>query len=134
MISCAVMSVRMAALYPTTSNSPSGLTNFIRLIDDKLHAESSRNMYSEQGLDALIRAVFGHGCHSFTVVSNCMPGSPHTYVPSAMSFIKSRALYVSITDPSRTAFVSQFPSSSTARMNSSVTRTLLFEFWKNTDE
>src|SRR5260221_592537 len=134
MISWAVMSVRIAALYATTSNSPSVFTNFIRLIDDRLHAESSRNMYSEQGLDALMRAVFEHGCHSLTVVSNCMPGSPHTYVPSAISRIRSRALYVSITAPSRTAFVSQLPSSSTARMNSSVTRTLLFEFWKNTDE
>ena len=43
-------------------------------------------------------------------------------------------LVVSITAPSRTACVSHSPSSSTARMNSSVTRTLLFEFWKNTDE
>src|SRR5262245_35260452 len=32
-----------------------------------------------------------------------------------------------------TARVSQSPSSSTARMNSSVTRTELFEFWKNTE-
>ena len=50
MISCAVMSVRIAALYDTTSNSPSALTNFIRLIDARLHAESLRNMYSEHGL------------------------------------------------------------------------------------
>jgi hypothetical protein len=33
--------------------------NFIRLIDARLHAESSRNMYSEHGLLALIRAVLG---------------------------------------------------------------------------
>ena len=39
-----------------------------------------------------------------------------------------------MTAPSRTACVSHVLSSSTARMNSSVTRTLLFEFWKNTDE
>ena len=32
-----------------------------------------------------------------------------------------------------TALVTHSPSSSTARMKSSVTRTLLFEFWKNTD-
>ena len=105
----------------------------MRLIDDRLHAESSRNMYSEHGFDALMRDVFEHGCHSLTVVSNCMPGSPQMYVPSAISRIRSRALYVSITAPSRTALVDQLPSSSTARMNSSVTRTLLFEFWKNTD-
>src|ERR1700736_3616064 len=125
MISWAVMSVRMAALYAATSNSPSVLTNFMRLIEARLHAESSRNMYSEHGFDALMRAVFGHGCHSLMVVSNCMPGSPHTYVPSAMSRITSRALYVFITSPVRTALVDQLASSSTARMKSSVTRTLL---------
>ena len=49
-------------------------------------------MYSEHGLLALMRSVFGHVCHSFTVVSNCMPGSPQTHVPSAMRRIISRAL------------------------------------------
>ena len=48
-------------------------------------------MYSEHGLLALMRAVFGLVCHSLTVVSNCMPGSPHTHVPSAIARIKSRA-------------------------------------------
>ena len=36
--------------------------------------------------------------------------------------------------PSRTARVCHLPLSTTARMKSSETRTLLFEFWKNTDE
>jgi hypothetical protein len=84
MISCAVISVRHAALNAATSSSPSSRANFIRLIDARLHAESSRNMYSEHGLLALMRSVFGHVCHSLTVVSNCIPGSPHTHVPSAM--------------------------------------------------
>ena len=87
-----MISVRHAALKASTSNSPSSPTNFIRLIDARLQAESSRNMYSEHGLLALMRAVFGLVCHSLTVVSNCMPGSPHTQVPSAMSRIRSRAL------------------------------------------
>ncbi len=39
-----------------------------------------------------------------------------------------------MTSPVRTARVCHSPSSITARMNSSVTRTLLFEFWKKTDE
>ena len=92
-------------------------------------------MYSEHGLLALIRPVFGHVCHSLIVVSNCMPGSPHTCVPSAMRRIRSRAGCRSITAcGANTARVSHTPSSSTARMKSSVTRTLLFEFWKNTDE
>ena len=84
--------MRHAALKPSTSNSPSSLTNFIRLSDARLQAESSRNMYSEHGLEALMRAVFGQVCQSLTVVSNCMPGSPQTQVPSAMRRIRSRAL------------------------------------------
>jgi len=92
MISCAVINVRHAALNASTSNSPSSLTNFIKLIDARLHAESSRNMYSEHGLLALMRAVFGQVCHSLTVVSNCMPGSPQTQVPWAIPRIRSRAL------------------------------------------
>jgi hypothetical protein len=40
---------------------------------------------------------------------------------------------VSITSPVVTDRVCHSPSSSTARMNSSVTRTELFEFWKKTD-
>ena len=67
-------------------------TNFIRFSDDRLQAESSRNMYSEQGLDALMRAVFLQGCQRLTVVSNCMPGSPHWCVASAICRSRSRAL------------------------------------------
>ena len=78
------MNVSHALPNPSASNSPSSRTNFIRLIDARLHAESSRNMYSEQGLLALMRAVFGQVCHSLTVESNCMPGSPHTHVASAI--------------------------------------------------
>src|SRR5438045_2692283 len=133
MISCAVIMVRQADLNAATSSSPSSLTNFIRLIDDRLHAVSSRNMYSEHGLLALMRAEFGHVCQSLIVVSNCMPGSPQTHVPSAIIRIRSRALQVCIGSPETTALVVHSPSSRTARMNSSVTRTELFEFWKNTE-
>ena len=49
-------------------------------------------MYSEHGLLALMRSVFGQVCQSLTVVSNCMPGSPQTHVPSAIRRIRSRAL------------------------------------------
>ena len=45
------------------SNVPSARRNFIRLIDDRLHAESSMNMYSEHGFELLIGAVFGQVCH-----------------------------------------------------------------------
>ena len=92
MISCAVIIVRQADLNAATSSSPSSRVNFMRLIDDRLHAESSRNMYSEHGLLALIRAVFGQVCQSFTVVSNWIPGSPHWCAASAIMFMRSRAL------------------------------------------
>ena len=49
-------------------------------------------MYSEHGLLALMRAVFGQVCQSLTVVSNCMPGSPQMCVASAIWCIRSRAL------------------------------------------
>src|SRR5215510_13031164 len=86
------MNVRHAALNDGTSNSPSSSTNFIRFSDARLQAESSRNMYSEHGLLALMRSVFGHVCHSLTVVSNCIPGSPQTCVPSAIIRIRSRGV------------------------------------------
>src|ERR1700723_2482395 len=76
-------------------NTPAEFTYFIRLKLARLQAELSRNMYSEQGFEALMRAVFLLVCHLLMVVSNCMPGSPHNQVASAIFFITSRALWVS---------------------------------------
>ena len=56
----------------------------MRFIDARLHAVSLRNMYSEHGLVALMRAVFAHGCQSLIVVSYWMPGSPQIQAASAM--------------------------------------------------
>src|SRR6185436_15624224 len=86
------------------------------------------------GLLALIRPVFGQGCHSLMVVSNCMPGSPQCQVASAIIFITSRDLYDSNGSPFVTRRVDQSASASSACMNSSVTRTELLEFWKKMDE
>src|SRR5262247_1963454 len=122
MISCAVMSVRHAALNAGTSNSPSSLTNFIRFSDARLHAESSRNMYSEHGLLALIRDVLMHGCQSLIVVSYCMPGSPQIQAASDILRISARALWVSTGLPLVTDLVCHSPSLSTEFMKSSVTR------------
>ena len=61
-----------------------GPRNFIRLSEARLQAVSSRNMYSEQGFEALMRAVPLQVCQRFTVVSYCMPGSPHCQADSAM--------------------------------------------------
>src|SRR5579875_560327 len=57
MISCARIMVSTAWRKASTSNWPSGPTNFIRFSDERLQAESSRNMYSEQGLEALVRGL-----------------------------------------------------------------------------
>src|SRR5207248_11729114 len=90
-------------------------------------------MYSEQGWEALIRAVFGLGCQSLTVVSNCIPGSPQTHADSEILRISSRDLYVSMTRWSVTACVCHWPSFSYERMNSSVTRTEWLAFWNCTE-
>src|SRR5262249_30827308 len=120
--------------YAVTSNSPFDLRNFIRLSDARLQAESSRNMYSLQGLLALMRSVFFEVCQRLIVVSYCMPGSPHHHVASAILFINSRAfLGVPMTLRSLTARREKSSSRSTADMNSSVTRTELLAFWKKTE-
>jgi hypothetical protein len=73
-----------ACLNASTSNVPLEFTYFIKFSEARLQAVSSRNMYSEHGLLALIRAVFLQVCHRFTVVSYCMPGSPQCHVDSAI--------------------------------------------------
>src|ERR1700747_1994811 len=119
-----------ACLNAGTSNCPLVVTYFIRFNDARLHAVSSRNMYSEQGLLALIRAVVLHVCQRFTVVSYCIPGSPQFQVESEIFIIRSRARNFSAGCPSVTFLVHQSLSSTTARINSSVTRTEWFAFWK----
>src|SRR3954447_12270479 len=114
----------------STSSVPSGRRNFIRFSDARLHAESSMLMYSEHGLDALIRPVFGFVCHWLIVVSYCTPGSAHRHAASAISRISSRAGMGSpIVSPVVRESRCQSSFSSTACMNSSVTRTELLAFW-----
>ena len=72
-----------------------------------------------------MRAVFAEVCQALTVVSYCMPGSPHSQAAWAMARHSSRAFLVSTARPSSTARVENGWSFCTASMNSSVTRTLL---------
>src|SRR3954468_14075143 len=113
----------------STSNVPSGRRNFMRLIDARLQAESSTCMYSLHGLDALMRPETGDVCHWLIVGSNWTPGAAQRQAASAMSRISSRALTCSTDAPLVRAIRCQSASSSTACMNSSVTRTLLLAFW-----
>src|SRR5258706_14433144 len=111
------------------SKLPSGNWNFIRFSDARLHAESSRNMYSEHGFEALMRAVLMHGCQSLIVLSYCMPGSPHTHAASDILRIRPRAEWVSTVLPFVTDLVVHSMSRRTEFMKSSVTRTEWFAFW-----
>src|SRR5688572_17658521 len=126
---------------PSTSNesvvpaptSTERSRNFSRLTLARLHAELSRCMYSEQGLDPLIRPVLAAVCQWLIVVSNCMPGSAHSHEACANWRMRSRALTVRTTSPVVTARRCQSASSMTACMKSSVTRTELLAFWYWTD-
>src|SRR5205085_10945989 len=102
----------------------------MRLIDARLHAESSTCMYSEHGLDALIRPEFGQVCQLLIVVSYWTPGSAQRHAASAISRMSCRAGMGSpIGSPVVRAISCQSSSFSTARMNSSLTRTELLAFW-----
>src|SRR5215212_6527279 len=84
MISCAVMKMRTAALKRSRSKQPSGFLYLSRFSDARLHAVLSRKRYSEHGFVEFCRPVPLQVCHLWIVVSNCIPGSPQTCVPSAI--------------------------------------------------
>src|SRR5215831_20612565 len=107
LISSTTVQRRQAWRKPSTSKAPSDRRNFTRLMEARLHAVSSRNMYSEHGLLALIRPSAGQVCHSLIVVSNCTPGSAHDHAAYAIWSHRSRAFKVSRglgALPSRLAF------------------------------
>src|SRR6266581_7663511 len=52
-----------------------GEWNASKLSDARLHAVSSRNMYSEHGFEAMIGPDAAQVCQSLIVVWNCRPGS-----------------------------------------------------------
>src|SRR4051794_4357240 len=127
------MNTRQAARNDDASKLPSSRRNFIRLIDARLHALSSMNMYSEHGLLLLIGAVFGQVCQRWIVSSYCMPGSPQSHVPSAILSIRSRAGYDSMGRPVVTARVVHCSPPSTARRKASVARIERLAFWNITE-
>src|SRR5436189_5370762 len=130
MISCAAKTTSTTCSNRSASKPPSSRRNFMRLIDARLHAESSTCMYSEHGLDALMRPEAGHVCHWLIVVSYWTPGSAQRQAASAISRISSRAGIGSpIGSPVARAVVRHSSSFMTAFMNSSVTRTELLAFW-----
>ena len=81
------------------SKVSSSLRNFSRFSEARLHEELSSDMYSEHGLDAVIRPVSGLVCQSLIVSSYWMPGSAHSHAASAILRNSSRASTVSMTSP-----------------------------------
>src|SRR3954462_1481644 len=128
-MSIAVMTSSTAFTKFLLSNVPSSFRNFMRFSAARLHELLSRLMYSEHGLDALIRPVSGLVCQSLIVSSYWMPGSAHSQAAWVTLRKRSLASTVSRTEPSMRARRPNSAPPSTARMNSSDTRTELLAFW-----
>src|SRR5947209_5925642 len=132
-MSIAVMTNSTALVNVAASNWLSSLRNFSRLSDARLHEELSRCMYSLHGLDAVMRPVSGQVCQSLMVPSYWMPGSAHSHAACAILRNSDLASTFSMTSPVARARSPNSLPSSTARMNSSLTRTELLAFWYCTD-
>src|SRR3954470_1182065 len=132
-MSIAVMTSSTTFAKVGASNVSSSLRNFSRLSEARLQDELSSDMYSEHGLDAVIRPVSGLVCQSLIVSSYCSPGSAHCQAASAILWNSSRASTSSMTSPVLRARSPNDEPSSTARMNSSETRTELLAFWYCTE-
>ena len=65
-----------------------------KLSDARLHAVSSRNMYSEHGFEARIAPDCGQVCQSLIVVWNWMPGSADAQAAKPICSHRSRAFRV----------------------------------------
>src|SRR5450755_1806486 len=128
-MSIAVMTNSTTLANVTASKLSSSFKNFIRFNDARLHDELSRCMYSEHGLDAVMRPVSGVVCQSLMVSSYWMPGSAHSHAAWEILRISDFASTVSMTEPSVRALSPNGLPFSNARMNSSFTRTELLAFW-----
>src|SRR3954464_12191069 len=132
-MSIAVMTNSTALANVAASKVSSSLRNFSRLSEARLHEELSRCMYSLHGLEAVMRPDSGQVCQSLMVPSYWMPGSAQSHAACAILRNSALASTVSMTSPVARARRPNSLPSSTARMNSSLTRTELLAFWYCTD-
>ncbi len=128
-MSIAVMMTSTALANSVASKVSSSLRNFSRFSEARLQEELSSDMYSEHGFDAVIRPVSGLVCQSLIVSSYCRPGSAHSHAATEILRNSSRASTSSMTSPVLRPRRPKVVPSSTARMNSSLTRTELLAFW-----
>src|SRR5215213_4146308 len=128
-MSIAVMTSSTALTKRSASKEPSGARNFRRFREARLHEELSRCMYSEHGLLAVMRPDSGVVCQSLIVSSYWIPGSAHSHAALAILPKSSLASTVLSTSPEVRARRPNRSPCSTARMNSSLTRTELLAFW-----
>src|ERR1700691_4691160 len=70
--------------------TPDSFLNASRFSEARLHAVSSRNMYSEHGFDATIGPEAGQVCQSLMLVWNCRPGSAEAQAAWPIFSHKSR--------------------------------------------
>src|SRR5690606_41749672 len=75
----AVMTSSTVLAKRSASKVRSSRRNFSRFSDARLQLELSRCMYSEHGLEAVIRPDSGAVCQSLIVSSYWMPGSAHSH-------------------------------------------------------
>src|SRR5665648_979951 len=132
-MSIAVMTSSTVFSKVRTSKVSSSRRKVIKLSEARLHEELSRCMYSEHGFEAVMRPASGLVCQSLIVLSYCRPGSAHSQAAVEILRNSSRASMVATTEPSARARSPKAPPSSTACMNSSLTRTELLAFWYCTD-
>src|SRR6516165_12293419 len=116
---------RTAWSKPETSKPVPSRLKAIRLSEARLHAVSSRKLYSEHGFEALIRPLSGQVCQSLIVVSNCRPGSAEAQAACPIRSHKSRAGNCLATLPSVRRVNSQGPSATTRSRKVFETRTEL---------
>src|SRR2546430_8587132 len=128
-MSIAVMISSVTCWNRWTSKLSSSPRNLSRLMLARLQDELSRWTYSEHGLLAVILPDSGQVCQPLIVSSYWIPGSAHSQAACAILLNRSLASRVSIVSPVRLAARSNVLPFSTARMNSSETRTELLAFW-----
>src|ERR1700722_14901148 len=104
----------------------------MRFAEARLQAVSSRNMYSEHGLEARMSPEALQVCQSFIVVLKCRPGPADAQAGEPIFSQRSRAFSVFVTFFVVRPIRFQLPSVSTARRKSSFSETELLEFWPDT--